>query len=337
MQKDDEIALQGESEKAQFKVDTAELFSGDHSAGQVAYCEHAETIQAKIAWQKIFAYLAIYIGWGTTYLAIRVGVKSVGPATFLGVRFLIAAAALLPYLLLTAKKSQFTTKSIFHSALQGIMLLIFGLLPTAYAEKTLASNITAIVIGCAPVAFAIFDWLINKTPIRRNVLIGMILGAAGVAFLGFDRPAEGAMSISSLLLVILGMSMWSMASVFSKKMKPVTNPLGNVFVQYMATGILLTLFAVVFEGFNFNVLKSIPHSAMTSLLYIALGPSLISYTSYLWLLKNEPSSRVSTYAFINPIVAVFAGALILKESTGVFVLLALALVICGTWLNFRKN
>ncbi len=325
-----------EATKPAYEIDTKAIFSGDHNLDKLDIVEEKiAPTKTPLNWLKIAAYLSIYIGWGTTYLAIRVGVQSMSPASFLGVRYFIAAAALLPYTIFALRRERWSWREVAHSSLQGIMLLCCGLLPTAYAEKTLASNITAVVIGSAPILFALFDRMINKTAIRRNVIFGMILGMLGVVALSFARPTDGALSLTSLGLVSLGMSLWSLASIVSKKLKPVQKPLGNVFIQYLASGIVMAIIAVLFENFQLSSLLTLPTPTITSLLYISLGPSLISYTSYLWLLKTEPSSRVSTYAFVNPVVAVIAGALILGEPAGAAVIAALALVIAGTWLNFR--
>jgi drug/metabolite transporter (DMT)-like permease len=287
-------------------------------------------------WVLPLAYLALYVGWGTTYLAIRVGVQSLGPASFLGLRFLIAALALLPFLLIRGSFRGLSLRQISHSSLQGLLLLVGGLLPVAYAEKSVPSNVTAIVIGCAPVAFALFDRLLNGTPIRRQVVAGFVAGFLGVSLLGLGGRAGGTITSSGLALLILGFSNWSLASVLSKKLRPAASPVTHVFIQYVAAGAVLLAIALAAEGFGPSSLAARGPSLWQSLLYLALLPSLVSYTAYMWLLRVEPTSRVSTYAFVNPVVAVIAGALVLHESASPAVLSALALVILATWLNFLK-
>lgn len=299
-------------------------------------------------WLLPLAYLAVYIGWGTTYLAIRVGVQSIGPATFLGLRFGIAALALVPLIALQKAWNSQPRERIQHSALQGILLLVGGLLPVAYAEQSIPSNITAIIIGCTPIAFAAFDRLLNGTPIRRPVMIGFVFGFLGLLLLSVghsapDAPSTEALNDSvmvspkGLALVITGFLIWSFGSVYSRRLKPVTHPLVNVLIQYVAAGAVLLFFAFTVEGFRFTQLATCDAPFWISLAYISLAPSLISYTAYLWLIKNEPSSRVSTYAFVNPVVAVIAGALILDEPAPPKVLAALGLVLVGTWFTFRKD
>jgi drug/metabolite transporter (DMT)-like permease len=305
-------------------------------------------------WLKPLAYAAVYIGWGTTYLAIRVGVQSFTPAAYLGLRFVIAAVALVPIL---AWQGAFRReraegddgggslrdpRAMAHSSVLGFGLLVTGLLPLSYAEITLPSNIAAVVIGCSPAGFAFFDWLLNRVAIRWTTALGLLLGISGVAVLAFGgdqlEADAGALptrvDFRGLALVTGGFLAWSFSSVASRRLTPARPALLNVFVQYAAAAAILLAFAALFEGFGPGSLAGHTRDAWISLVYIALGPSLISYTSYLWLLRNEPSERVSTYAFVNPIVAVVAGALILDESTGPHILGALALVLAGTGMLF---
>jgi drug/metabolite transporter (DMT)-like permease len=291
-------------------------------------------------WILPLAYAAVYLGWGTTYLAIRVAVQSMGPATYMGLRFALASLALLPVLLIGRSFKGTTLPQYAHSALQGVLLLVGGLLPLSYAEKSIPSNVAAIIIGCAPAAFAIFDRLLNGTAIRKPVVIGFFFGISGIALLslGGSEHQAGLTGVTpfGLALVIGGCFTWSFASVFSKKLRPVQAPLLHVFVQYMAAGAVYLAIAFGFEGLSLSTLSTCSPGAWQSLVYIALLPSLVSYTAFMWLLKHEPTSRVSTYAFVNPVVAVIAGALILHEAASPIVVGALLLVITGTWFNFRK-
>lgn len=295
-------------------------------------------------WIKPLAYAAVYIGWGTTYIAIRVGVQSFTPAAYLGLRFAMAAAALLPLLAYQrAFRGPRDAQGIAHSSILGFALLVAGLLPLSYAERTLPSNIAAVVIGCSPAGFAFFDWLLNRTRIRWTTAVGLALGIAGVAVLAFGGekletgilPAK--VDFRGLALVTGGFLAWSFSSVASRRLKPAKPALLNVFIQYLAAAAILLAFAALFEDFGSSSLSGHPVDAWISLAYIAFVPSLISYTSYLWLLHHEPSERVSTYAFVNPIVAVIAGWLILGESTGPHIIGALALVLAGTGMQFATR
>jgi drug/metabolite transporter (DMT)-like permease len=295
-------------------------------------------------WLKPLAYAAVYIGWGTTYLAIRVGVQSFTPAAYLGLRFVLAAAALLPILVYQrAFRGARDLRGIVHSSILGFGLLVAGLLPLSYAELTLPSNIAAVVIGCSPAGFAFFDWLLNRTPIRWTTAVGLALGIAGVAVLAFggEKLETGALpakvDFRGLALVTGGFLAWSFSSVASRRLSGAKPALLNVFIQYGAAGAILLTFAALFEGFGPASLSGHPVDAWISLAYIAFVPSLVSYTSYLWLLKHEPSERVSTYAFVNPIVAVVAGWLVLGESTGPHIIGALALVLAGTGMQFATR
>jgi drug/metabolite transporter (DMT)-like permease len=286
------------------------------------------------SWLKPLAYSAVYLGWGTTYLAIRVGIGSLEPASFLALRFLAAAAGLaVPVVLLRAWEGA-TRDAAARSALQGLLLLVGGLLPMAYSEKTLASSVAAIVIGCAPLGFALFDRLLNGTRIRAGVLLGLAFGVSGVALLSRGGGAVGG---AGLALVTTGCSVWCLGSVLSRSLTPVSSAICNVFVQYLSAGVVLLAIALTFEGFGPASLAHATPAAWLSLAYITLFPSLISYSAYLWLLRSEPSSRVSTYAYVNPVVAVLAGSAILGESSSPRVWASLALVLAGTACCFVRK
>lgn len=301
----------------------------------------SEVVMNRKLLQRVLAYSAVYIGWGTTYLAIRVGLRDLSPAAYLSVRFLLAALALTG--LLAARPARLksaigglSARSIFHSALQGFLLLVAGLLFTVYSEITLPSSVTAIVVGCAPVGFAVFDRLLNAVKIKSSTVFALVLGISGVILLahGGHASPQGSVDLRGLLFVIFGTNMWCFGSVFSRRLKPVSYPLINVWIQYVSSGVILAAIAFLVEGFHFSAIAHVGQATLISLLYISLVPSLISYTSYLWLLGNEPSARVSTYAFVNPVVALIAGVLILGESAAPSVLGALALVLAGTATQF---
>lgn len=308
-------------------------------------------------WLKPLAYAAVYLGWGTTYLAIRVGVASLPPAAYLGMRFVIAAVALAPLAVWTLRRQAavsgdpqnadklpavgITRQNITHSAIQGFLLLVTGLLPTAYAELTLPSSVVAIAIGCAPAMFALLDWLVNGTRVHRLTMLAFALGISGVALLalGGDSSAEAhkPFDTGGFIWLAFGATSWTLGSVLARKLKPAPSPWVNATVQYTTAAVVLLLVSLATEGLGRATFARAEPGAWWSLLYIALGPSILSYTSYLWLLKNEPTSRVSTYAFVNPVVALVAGAIVLGEAVSPSVVGALALVLAGTALQFRTR
>ena len=292
---------------------------------------------------KLLAYAAVYLGWGTTYLAIRVGIRDIGPASFLSLRFLIAALVLVSVVLVRGGHRSLTMRQIGHSSLQGLLLLIGGLLPIAYAEKTLSSSVVAMVIGCAPIGFAVFDRLLNKAPIYRKTIFGCALGTIGVCLLGTSLTAgpiatpEG-LSIG-LPLVLVGTILWCFASVFGKRLAPARDSITHVTIQYLAAGLALAAIAYGYEGFSSVSLAGCGPNFWYSLAYLALVPSVLSYTSYMWLLKSEPSSRVATYALVNPVVAVVSGALLLHEAVSPLTVMSLLIIISGTYYTIasKKN
>ena len=288
-----------------------------------------------------FCYAAVYVGWGTTYLAIRVGLESFGPASFLALRFLTASLFFLPFILnnFISRKNRIQVKGadVLWSILQGIGLLFLGLFPVALAEREIPSNITTLVIGSAPIGFAIFESLLNQKKMTVKQMISIGLGFTGILVLNFQDEGIAKASTLSFSLLIFGVIAWCFSSIFFKKRKSSLPVTWNVFFQYVGSGLCLAIYALYIEKFKISTLTHASTKACLALIYISLFPSIVSYGAYLWLLANEPSERVSTYAFVNPVVAMIAGFLVLSEPVSGAAVIAMTLILMGTYLILRKS
>lgn len=288
-------------------------------------------------WIKIFAYLAVYIGWGTTFLAIKVGVRDISPSAFLMMRFGIAALCLALATSLMRQRKNPSLREIAGSGAQGLLLMVAGLLPIAYAERHLASGYVSLIIGCAPIFFALFDKFINGTPIGRWTAIGTTIGLTGVAYLSLTTVnGNSPHAWTSIALALFGTAAWSFASVAGKKLRVSKDAFVGTLVQYFVATLALAVIAFLGENFTWTSLDRCGSECWYSLIYLALVPSLLTFTAYLWLLRHEPSQRVATYAFVTPVVGVLCGAFFLGEPLNQSTYVSLVLILAGTYFTTKE-
>ncbi len=289
-----------------------------------------KNFRAYIAW------LSICTIWGTTYLAIRVGVKDLPPILFAGLRWIIAGPIL--YLFLRWRGYELPKKSdLIHLAIVAITLLGIGNGLVAFGEKFVPSGLTALLITTVPFwIVGIETFLPHGKKINIKVAGGLVLGLAGVALiLGDDLKgllnSNYLIGVISLMIAVVG---WSAGSVYSKYKKVTVHPLMGAAVEMIIAGVVLTIIASVLG--EFSQLKFTSES-LTAFIYLIIFGSLIGYSSYIYSIAHLPVSFVSTYAYINPVIALFLGWLILGEEISFRILIATAIILAGVMLVKRGN
>jgi drug/metabolite transporter (DMT)-like permease len=282
------------------------------------------------------AYIAlvfICIVWGTTYLAIRVGVMHYPPFLYAGVRQVLSGLIILAFGYMMSKKIDVSWKSLRHQAMVGFLLITIGNGMVTWAEKYIPSGVAALICSLMPICSVIFN-LIGARDEKMNalVIIGMLFGFGGVGLIFRDNIAD--LANSSYLLGIaatfLATSSWAFGSILNKKRATVTNPVFNSGMQLLFGGIfLLTASPVVDDYTNALVWNA---DAFWSLVYVIIFGSVLAYTAYMYALKELPVGLVSTYAYVNPLVAVILGYLILNEQLTWFTALAFCSIAFGVYL-----
>lgn len=277
------------------------------------------------------AYAAVYLAWGSTYLAIKFGVREFSPSALGGLRFLLAGALMLALRRLFGRGEAATGKQTGTAAAVGIVMLGGGTGFLGYAERTVPSGVTALVIGCSPMLFALFNRWAGGPPIRSHQILGGVLGTIGVGVLAWEGGSSSTLSfpLSGLGLLFIGMVCWTGASVSSAHLEMPKDSLWTAAIQNFAAAVVLLPAAFLVDGIRVANLLSPPPSASGAIIYLAAVGSCIGFTSYTWLLRREPSNRVSSYAYVNPVVAVLLGAGIGGELITGPVLIAMGLVIGG--------
>jgi len=270
------------------------------------------------AWKILSAFATIYLVWGSTFLAIRIGVHEVPPLLFAAMRFSAAGLILYGWMMVRGDRSPTSRQwmSIFLLALL-IFVLNYGLL--FWAEQRVPSGIAAIMLATIPVFTALADILFLQTQrLTVRLALALLIGIGGVAVLMSHSLTLGGAPIDStgaVALIFASMS-WSVASVLTRILPLPPSKVMCSGAQMLTGGVLLTLTAAAFGEFrNFHP-ATISRAAWLSLLYLIVAGSIIGFTIYLWLLHHESPTKVGTYAYVNPVVAVLLGYFLGGEALG---------------------
>jgi len=281
------------------------------------------------SWQVILAFGLVYLFWGSTYLAIDIAVQSIPPALMCGVRFSIAGVVMLGACALTGHKIWYSAWQIALSCVVGVLLLMGGNLTLSWAELTVPSGLAALILAVTPLWFLVLDsLLLGDHHISSRGKAGLALGMAGLVVLFWPElhstTALGRRELWSSLALIGGSFSWALGSVLSKKWQSGMDVFSATGWQVTAAGAANFLFAAVagdFSRVNWTA------RGISAVLYLVVCGSWIGYTAYIWLIEHVPTSKVSTYAYVNPVVAVFLGWLVLHEKVDRFIVIGSAIVI----------
>lgn len=278
----------------------------------------------------ILAYLCVCVFWGSTYLAIRIGVSEFPPSLFAGIRFLCAGSIMLGYGKI--RKLQFPNnfRDVLRIGTVGAFLLAGCNGFVTRAEQWVHSGITALIMATIPLIMAIIEFLL---PSRKNLGIrgwlGLILGFSGVMLLVFSDSTEGAVDIKGALLLLTGTLLWAIGSVYSKSFVPTGDIINQIGIQMLAGGIILSIIGLV-SGEASRIM--ITPKGVGALLYLVVFGSILGYSCYIYILQKWPAAKAGTYAYVNPLVAVFLGSLILDEMLSLQVLISTVVILAGVFM-----
>jgi drug/metabolite transporter (DMT)-like permease len=277
----------------------------------------------------ILAFGLVYLFWGSTYLAIDVAVQSIPPALMCGIRFSIAGVVMLAVCAATRRRIWYSAKQIALASIVGILLLMGGNLTLSWAELTVPSGLAALIIAITPLWFLVLDsLLLGHHRISGRGKAGLALGMVGLFVLFWPElhsgTALGHRELWSSLGLIGGSFLWALGSVLSKRWQSGMDVFSATGWQVTAAGAANFLFALAVGDFSRVAWTA---RGLSAVLYLIVCGSWIGYTAYIWLLEHVPTSKVSTYAYVNPVVAVFLGWLILHERVDRFILMGSVIVV----------
>ncbi len=281
------------------------------------------------AWKTVLAFSIIYFVWGSTFLAIRVGVREVPPLLFASMRFFIAGTVLFAWMRLKGTRSPSRREWVAVSVLAVcIFVADYGLL--FWAEQRVPSGIAAVMLATIPVFMALSEIIFLRTQrLTVRLALALLVGIGGVAVLVSHAVSLGEAPIDragAVALVVAAMS-WSIASALTRKLPlPASKPM-SAGSQMLAGGIMLALAAAIFGEFRGFQIQAVSRGAWYALAYLIVAGSIVGFTAYVWLIHHESPTKVGTYAYVNPVVAVIVGYFLGGETVGPRTLLGTLLVL----------
>ncbi|MEY2395105.1 MAG: hypothetical protein QOF94_1450 [Acidobacteriaceae bacterium] len=277
----------------------------------------------------ILAFGLVYLFWGSTYLAIDIAVQSIPPALMCAMRFSIAGVVMLVVCAATGRRVWYSGKQIALAAGVGILLLMGGNLTLSWAELSVPSGLAALIVAITPLWFLVLDsLLLGRHRISWRGKAGLALGMMGLFVLFWPElhstSVLGRQELWASLALIGGSFSWALGSVLSKRWQSGMDVFSATGWQVTAAGVANFLVALGLRDFSRAVWTT---RGVSAVLYLVVCGSWIGYTAYIWLLEHVPTSKVSTYAYVNPVVAVFLGWLVLHERVDRFIVMGSVIVV----------
>jgi drug/metabolite transporter (DMT)-like permease len=283
----------------------------------------------------LLAFGLVYVVWGSTYLAIRIGIESFPPLLLAGTRHLLTGLILYP--LLRWRTGVRPTAAHWRiSFITGFLLLFVGNGGVCLAERTVPSGVTALLVATVSLWMVLVDWLRpGGTRPRSRVLAGLLLGFGGLALLVGPRNLGGSSRVDPFgvgLLVIASLA-WASGSVYSKHAGGLAgSPLLGTAMQSLAGGISLWIAGALTGEVSALHLASVSLRSWLAVAYLVIFGSMVGFTAYVYILKKSTATRVATYAFVNPVVALFLGWLLVGEAITLRTVIAAAVILTAVLL-----
>jgi drug/metabolite transporter (DMT)-like permease len=280
-------------------------------------------------WKIVLAFAAVYLCWGMTYLAMRIAVEDIPPHLMSGARFLVAGLIL--YLWTRRRGDPRPTPIQWRAAaVVGAFLLLGGNATVAWAEQQVPSGLAAVLIAVAPIWMVAFEWARGGPRPGKRVIAGLILGLTGVALLVSPKGDSTAqVNLIGAVMLVLASASWAWGSVVSKSAPLPKSPFLATSMEMIAGGVLLLLTALAAGQFAHFRPAQVSTDAVLAWLFLVVFGSLVGFTAYIWLLGVTSIAKAGTYAYVNPIVAVFLGWAVLDEPVTSRTLIAALVILVG--------
>lgn len=279
----------------------------------------------------IIAFAMLYVLWGSTFLAIAVAVKHMPPTVMGAVRFLASGGIMLLWCLATGRKIMVEPKELLRLGVIGVLLLTGGNVVVGWSEKYVPSGLAALLLAVTPIWVAIIEaWILKSDRLSRRGMLGLALGTIGLAILLWPKlqntSALGRMELFACIALMFAALSWTIGSLISKRSQLSVDVFTATGWQMLIAGVFNSALALTFGHFSQVEWTA---AGIWSLAYLVVGGSLLGFTAYIWLLEHVATAKVATYSYVNPIVAVILGVVVLKERFDGFMMAGTAVIVIG--------
>ncbi len=286
-------------------------------------------------WKLLIALWTVYLVWGSTYLGIKLTVRTLPAFLSAGSRFLLAGSLLALILVLTGRSIRVTRRELTGSALLGISLLGLGVGLVTLAETRIDSSVAAMIAGSVPLQVILLRTLARER-VARATRLSVLVGLAGLALIAIPGGEGGASAVG--LAIALGASIsWSLGSFFGHKLPLPRDGFVAATWEMLSAGFFLLVLGVASGELVTMEPGGFSLESIAAWLYLAVFGTLIAFTAYTWLLRNAPISKVVTHQYVNPLVAIALGALLLDEKITLAVGVGAALIVGSVFVAVRQE
>jgi drug/metabolite transporter (DMT)-like permease len=297
----------------------------------------------------IIAFATVYLVWGSTYFFIRIAMQGGLPPFILGaVRFTTAGLLMMGWCVIKKEKILISAKDIITASITGVLLLFVANGIVIWSEQTLPSAMVAILVSSAPIWFVVLDkphWPENLR--SKATIFGLIIGFGGVILLFSEqignifKSADAQSKLPWMLLLVLGTISWSGGSIYSKARKSTASTTVSTAWQMIAAGLVYFPVSLLHGEYKDLKLQNIQTSGWLGLVYLIIFGSIAAFSAYVWLLQVRPATQVSTYAYVNPVIAVILGVFFAGEHISLTQIGGLAVILLSVLLinlsKYRKE
>ncbi|GAC1533023.1 MAG: drug/metabolite exporter YedA [Candidatus Velthaea sp.] len=269
---------------------------------------------------------AVWLFWGSTFAAIRFTIATIPPFVMVSARFIIAGSIVWLFCLFIGKARP-TASDWKRALVTGTTLLLLGNAVTAWSTQFVPTGLGSLLLSLSPIWMAFFDFLFSREKPTRTAVFGMGLGFLGMALLLQPRATGGLPFVPTALLIAASIS-WAFGSIYQRRAGG-TNLVLATGMQMVIGGVLIGIEAAIFGQWQQLDVHAISAASFAGLAWLIVFGSLFAYSAYLWTMQNAPTSLGSTYAYVNPIVALILGALLFHERLSPLAMIASAVILGG--------
>jgi len=278
------------------------------------------------------AFAIVYVIWGSTFLAILFAIETLPPFLMASARFLVAGSLLYAWSRLVSGAAAPSRANWRATAIVGALLLLGGNGLLVWSEQRIPSGVAALLVGTVPCFMVLVDWLRPGGSRPTGLVVaGLLLGLLGLAWLvGPDRLLGGGRAdLIGAVVVVVGSFSWALGSVYSRHAATPPSPFLSTAMQMLSGGVALLVLSVLLgEPWAFDV-NAVSLRSLLGVLYLIVLGSIVAFSAYIWLLRVSTPARVSTYAYVNPVIAVVLGWALAGEALTTRMLVAAAVIVSG--------